>query len=499
MKKIFKHLFLLTFLFVWFSVFASTNEKPFLETINQERTTIENMFDSSYNTVYQKFQTSVGGLLTSLNYQGLVCLGVISDTLLLEQMQNDNKNLKIWFLNAYATFYADALDIEQKQRIYQDTKVSLFTNWKTYETEKSRILASLNQLVISQKKLATQFQTSYENKIEKFVKDVKDYSEKNKDLLVTIGNNIQTIKNIDEQYKKLNSDLLKYQLQLAGSWNKFFSKLYLLKQASLSWLDLTFQNIINNEIKRYKILPSLWLELNQQKLYALWLYELQFDEKINLLLDKWYDNKEFTQITKNIQKFSSTYAPLWKTQCSSFASSTDFLEESATIITQMKNFSKTVILQNSWSINSTQFKDAITKWIPLIIQLQKDITSTFKNAVTQKKQILLDNYKKQIPSTSSGIIVDDPSISVEITQWFQFTQAFKKWQTHSDINILQQLLSKLWYYKSIIDGIYSTSTIEAVYQYQLSKNLLKWYEKRPQTWWWMGPATRAELNKDLLK
>ncbi|HCY21044.1 TPA: hypothetical protein DIC40_04285 [Patescibacteria group bacterium] len=83
-----------------------------------------------------------------------------------------------------------------------------------------------------------------------------------------------------------------------------------MKKASLSGLDSTFQTIINNEVKRNKILPSLGLELHQQKIYALGLYEMQFDEKMNMLLNKWYDNKEFTQITKNIQLFSSTYAPL---------------------------------------------------------------------------------------------------------------------------------------------------------------------------------------------
>ncbi|AHB41318.1 hypothetical protein P148_SR1C00001G0527 [candidate division SR1 bacterium RAAC1_SR1_1] len=498
MKRIIKSFFFFSFLLFGISVFASTSQKTFLETISQEKITIENMFDSSYNKVYQNFQTSVGGFLTSLNYQGLVCLGVISDTSLLQQMQNDNKNLKIGFLNAYATFYADALDIEQKQRIYQDTKVSLFPNGKTYETEKTRILTSLNQLILNQKNLATQFQSSYENKIEKFVKDVKDYSEINKDLLVTIGNNIQTIKNIDEQYKKLNSDLLNYQIQLAGSGNKFFSKLYVLKKASLSGLDSTFQTIINNEVKRNKILPSLGLELHQQKIYALGLYEMQFDEKMNMLLNKWYDNKEFTQITKNIQLFSSTYAPLGKVQCSSFVSSTGFLKELATITNQIKNFSKTVSLQNSGTINSVQFKDAITKWIPLIIQLQKDITSTFKNAVIQKKQVLLNDYKKQLlPTSDQTTLVETPSIIVD--QGFKFTQAFKKGQSHNDITILQQLLTKLGHYKGIIDGIYSAQTIEALYQYQLSKNLLKGYEKKPQTRGWMGPSTRSELNKDLLQ
>lgn len=493
MKKSFFSFFLLGWLFCS-SVFASTTSKPLLETIVQEKITVENTFDTSYNTVYQKFQSSIGSFLTSMNYQGLVCLWIINDALLLEHMQNDIKNLKIWFLNAYSALYTDALDIEQKQRIYQDTKVFLFSSGQTYETEKNRILSWITQLVASQKKLALQFQTSYETKIQTFVKDFKAYSDTNKELLNTITTHITTIQTIEEQYKKLTTNLLTYQSQLAGSWINFFSKLSLLKQASLSWLDVTFETMISKEVKKYKILPSLWSELRQQKIYALWLYDLQFDEKLNLLLDKWYDNKEFTQITRNTQKFLSTYTPSGKMQCTSFLASSDFSQESSRLLKEITSFSSSF----TWVRSSKEFTTALSKRIPVIVQLQKDITTTYKTAIIQKKQLLLDAYKKQIWTGNSQVEIL-PSPSSSIISDFQFTQAFTKNQYHKDILILQQLLVKLWYYTWTVDGKYSSLTIDAVYRYQLAKWLLKWYEKKPQTWWWMGPATRASLNKDLLQ
>jgi hypothetical protein len=59
---------------------------------------------------------------------------------------------------------------------------------------------------------------------------------------------------------------------------------------------------------------------------------------------------------------------------------------------------------------------------------------------------------------------------------------------------LQNLLTTIQLYSWAIDGIYNKATKNAVYQFQLSKWLLKGYEKKPDTWGWMGPATRAALN-----
>jgi hypothetical protein len=48
---------------------------------------------------------------------------------------------------------------------------------------------------------------------------------------------------------------------------------------------------------------------------------MQFDEKTNFLLEKRYDNKEFTQITKEVQSFLTLYYPKSKMQCSLFLNS----------------------------------------------------------------------------------------------------------------------------------------------------------------------------------
>ncbi len=498
MNKIIRPLFVFVVFVFWFSVYASNVQKTFLETLSEEKIKIESMFDQSYNIVYNMFSSSVWWFLSSLDYKWLVCLWVIDDTILLQEIQNDSKNLKIWFLNSYANIYADALDVEQKKRILQDTNVSLFPNWSDYEKEKNRILDSFNQLITGQNNLSNQFVTKYQWKINKFVADFEDYSQRNKTLLNSVSTQIQSILAIENAYKELTSDLLKYQMQLAWSWAKFFSKLNVLKKASISWLDIWFQYIIDRETRRYRILPNLEEELVQQKNYALWLYEMQFDEKTNFLLEKRYDNKEFTQITKEVQSFLTLYYPKSKMQCSLFLNSPWFLEEAASLLSKINSFNQSFSSNNtSWDIKSSQFQDAVMKRIPVVIQLQKDINKDFSDAVVQKRNHLLQLSRDK--SQETDIPKQEQNVWLDISPTFKFTKPFTKWQYDSDIKILQKLLNKLWYYFDEIDGLYSVSTIQAVHKYQLSKWLLKWYEKRPETWWWMGPATRAKLNKDLLQ
>jgi DNA repair ATPase RecN len=128
---------------------------------------------------------------------------------------------------------------------------------------------SLAQLSENQKLLAENFQKSYLSKIDKFVLDISDYSSNNQNLLSSVSTRIETIQEIQEKYNDLISDLLSYQSTLAGSGVTFFSKLNLLKQASTSGLDISLQNIINSQVRRYRILPALSSELLEQKYYAL--------------------------------------------------------------------------------------------------------------------------------------------------------------------------------------------------------------------------------------
>lgn len=487
--------FLLSFL-LWFWTFVSAETLSLWESIEQKKINIEQTFDSSYESVFQKFQESIAQNLSTPNYQWLLCLWVIDDTALLGNIQKDYKNLKLSFLNSYAKLLTDLSDIEQKNIIQEKTSVSLFASWTTYESEIERISSAFDTLFDHNTTLANNFKETYITKINQFINDVDVYSKNNVLLLTNVTNRIKDIQDLQDIYDDLISNLVTYQTQLAGSWSLFFSKLYSIKQASISGLSNYFQYLIDKQTKRNRVLPNLWSELEQQKQYALWLFSMQFDENVNLLLEKWYDNKEFTQIKKDVDAIISTYKNNWKFSCTSLLWSSYFEQDIALLKQKILSFDKTFSSQLSWTIDSSLFQENIMHWISLVVKAQKDIQKTFIEVMNQKTRSMLNELRKQ--KTQEISPSQDVPVSL-IPSNFSFTKAFRKWVTDPDIKILQELLKKMNFYDWPIDSIYTSTTIDAVYQYQLSKNLLRWYENKPETWWWMWPATRASLNKDLLK
>ena len=66
--------------------------------------------------------------MKSLNYQSLVCLGVMRNGSFLQDMQTELKDLKLSFLNQYNTILASYADLQQKQAIYRDSGINLFAS-----------------------------------------------------------------------------------------------------------------------------------------------------------------------------------------------------------------------------------------------------------------------------------------------------------------------------------------------------------------------------------
>lgn len=482
-----------------------------LSDLTIQKTNIEKMYDDAYQNIYKQFQTSAIDVIKSINYQSLVCLGVMSESSFLQQMQNDNKNLKLSFLNSYSKLYTDASDIEQKNRIQKDSSVSLFASWSSYEIEKNKILSSLSGLLSINKQLSAQFQTSYENKIALFIKDVTDYTAKNQSLVLWVSSKINALKTMEEKFAWLSSDLMSYQAKLAGTGVAFFDKLQKLKSDSIYALDLQLQNLIKTNVKRYPILPMLSWELFVQKDYALWLYGIQFDEKLNLFLVQWYDNKEYISIKTQFDNIKSEYINNNIYQCSKFINDITFDWKITSINNKINVFS---VFINQWwsglSLNKTWLdfqKSVLNRFSSFSKEQQKSI-DLFKTVIKQKITALLDESKKtnsQIISTGSVISMNTGSIlnnsinnstnKYNIDPNFYFSKPFTKNQKNASIKILQQLLSNINYYTWAINWVYNTQTKNNVYDFQMANWLLIWYEKRPQSRWWMGPATRQKLNE----
>lgn len=77
---------------------------------------------------------------------------------------------------------------------------------------------------------------------------------------------------------------------------------------------------------------------------------------------------------------------------------------------------------------------------------------------------------------------------------FMFYTAYAKWQQSSEIKILQTFLQSQWLYSGALDGIYSKSTTNAVYDFQKKYNLIA--DTDPLILrGFLGPKTRLKINE----
>jgi peptidoglycan hydrolase-like protein with peptidoglycan-binding domain len=75
-----------------------------------------------------------------------------------------------------------------------------------------------------------------------------------------------------------------------------------------------------------------------------------------------------------------------------------------------------------------------------------------------------------------------------------FYRAYTKWQQSSEIKILQTFLQTQWLYSGAVDGIYSKSVMDAVYEFQKKYNLIS--DSDPLSLrGFLWPKTRAKINE----
>lgn len=85
-------------------------------------------------------------------------------------------------------------------------------------------------------------------------------------------------------------------------------------------------------------------------------------------------------------------------------------------------------------------------------------------------------------------------VTIKSTKVFLFYRAYTKWQQSSEIKILQTFLQLQWLYSGTIDGIYSQSTMNAVYEFQKKYTLIS--DKDPLILrGFLWPKTRAKINE----
>ncbi len=85
-------------------------------------------------------------------------------------------------------------------------------------------------------------------------------------------------------------------------------------------------------------------------------------------------------------------------------------------------------------------------------------------------------------------------VATKPTNIFLFYRAYTKWQQSSEIKILQNFLTEQGLYSWPVDGVYSTPTINALYEFQKKYGLISDSDLLALRGY-LGPKTRAKINE----
>ena len=113
-----------------------------------------------------------------------------------------------------------------------------------------------------------------------------------------------------------------------------------------------------------------------------------------------------------------------------------------------------------------------------------DLARYYNGKSTKETEVLLDKGGNE-----GGFVAE-----TKTTKVFLFYRAYTKWQQSSEIKILQTFLQTQWLYSWTIDGIYSKTTTNALYEFQKKHSLISDSDPlnlRGYLW----PKTRAKINE----
>lgn len=446
---------------------------------------------TAYGQAYATFIKTGLNILKSVEYQSLVCLWAIKDVSLLSQMQKDKTALTIAFKQDFVELENQVLALEEKQALQTSDNVNVFDAGTTYESEKARI----KDLIDAKVKLHQWFISSF----------VIGYATKNTDFLTTyvqyVTANASFLKSIQDKIAKVQSVLTAFSwvettitaINAKVTWlDDLMQKMESSKTKGLVNMDTTLQPLIDATIKKYKNLQNIFSGLSAQKTYVVNQYQTDLNDFINNNFQTRYNRSQYLALKNEVNIFKAKYYTINnQLNCSNIlATSDEWLSLLTKINTMTIAVNSGLVKISADGINST-FKDQLySGFQSLYVQKFKQRYAEYTSYIKEYIKTALKGVVASVIST----ITTSPGISSTTQTKYVFTRPFNNGEYNEGIKALQNLLTTLQLYSWAIDGVYNKDTKNAVYKFQLSKWLLKGYEKKPATRWWMGPATRAALN-----
>lgn len=456
--------------------------------LTTQKSIVNVLLSGEYNKFYDAFLQTWINILRSVEYKSLVCLWAIKDESLLSQLQKDKAALMIAFEQDFIELQNQILSLEEKQTLQTLNNITMFDSGTTYETEKIRIKNNIDTKVTTYKDLIRNFTKNYAVKKTEFLNTYAQYRTANSSFLKTIQDKLDRVQSIITAFSWVESTITAINAKITGL-DDLLQKMEDSKTKGITNLDTSFQSLIDKYIKKYKKLQTLEDVLTQQKTYLLQQYKLDFDGYMNNNFKNRYDRNLYLSLKDEIDTFRSKfYIGKYSLNCSNILSPND---ESTNLLIKINTMKATVnsglVKITAEGVTST-FKDQLySGFQSLYLQKFKQRYAEFSTYIKEYIKAVLKNLVSSTVSTPTSPIT--PTIT------YVFTKPFTSGEYGEWVKALQNLLTTLQLYSWAIDGIYNTATKNAVYKFQLSKWLLKGYEKKPATWWWMGPATRNALNQ----
>jgi len=461
--------------------------------LSEQESGVIKTFTTTYTKLYSGFSTVGLTILKSPEYQILVCRWAIKDESLLSQLQKEKTTLMTSLKKDFVDLESQILTLEEKKRLLQQDKLNVFDAGATYEIGKNMLKSLIDTKVHLYTWMIQTFDINYTSKITNFLTNYQQYLTANKESLKALQEKLTKVQNITTAFEEI--DTIVTTINTKVTWlDDSIPKVESAKNKWMLLLDTTLQSLIETTIKRNKKIPNLNDELMRQKSYVVGQYQMDLDEYLTNIFQNRYNRNQYLTLKNQVRIFSTKfYTTTNQLNCTNILAA---LDDDSTILANIRTMKSVV---NSWLVKlekegiSTAFKNQIYSGFQSIY-LQK-----YKQRYIEYQNYIKDYLKGSI-TTNKNIPVSTGSIgnsipSIQTSKPYIFTKPFKIGQYDIGIKALQNILTKLQLYSGAIDGIYHKATIQAVYSFQLDKWLLKWYEKKPATWWRMWPATRNALNQ----
>ena len=480
----------------------STYTWPLLTYLNEQENGLSLLLSTTYAQLYSTFSKTWLNILKSIEYQSLVCLWAIKDVSLLSQLQKDKMTLTIAFKKDFVDLENQILDLEEKHALQVSDNVNVFDSGTTYESEKAKIKDLIDEKVRIHKWFINNFATSYVTKNNDFLTTFLQYSTANKTLINGIKDKMTKVQVVIDAFSWIESTITAINAKFTGL-NDLLQKMEDSKIAWLANLDQTIQPLIDSNVKKYVKLQTFIDDLTKQKTYVVNQYQSDFDQYLADNFQTWYSRSWYLDLKNQVNVFKAKFYTITnQLNCTSILS----INDEGTALLAKINAMRIVV--NSWLAKiesggiNPMFKDQLySGFQSLYIQKFKQRYTEYSNYIKNYITTMLENLVGSLvptptPSTTGTVpVVSSPVVTVPpVKVSYVFTKPFKSGEYGEGVKALQTLLTTIKLYSWTIDSIYNKATKNAVYRFQLSKWLLKGYEKKPSVWWWMGPTTRNSLN-----